>query len=766
MRILKRPQTIRFWLRWLVLIGVLPAWVATGLIIARSYQHERATLESGTTDTARALVAVVEQDLATATAALQVLATSPDLDTDNLAAFYEQARKALATQAGNGIVLADATGQQIMSTIKPYGAPLPRSGVPGLVRAVFASAKPAISDFYVGATSRRPQVAAGVPVMRQGKVRYVLMMGMLPERLGAILRNQHLPPDWIVSILDRKGTIIARTHSADQFVGQKGSPVLLRHLTEASEGVFATDTREGIPVLASFSRSPASGWTVAIGIPRAGLAEDLRRSLWVSAGWAGIAFLFALLLARHVSLRIARSLQALKEPALALAADAPILVPPAEIREVDEVGHALTTARRLLEEKTIARDQAERAERQMAVAKEVAEHANQAKSQFLTLMSHELRTPLNGILGFAQLIDGRFYGPLTEKQKEYVDAILASGNHLLELINDILDLSKIDAGRMTVSLEEVELIPVINATIASLTSLAEQAGVEIKGIFRAERPYVLADRVRLSQCLLNLGSNAIKYNRPGGSVTLSYSVRGKKVRLCVADTGIGIPQDRQSELFQPFNRLGAEHKGIEGTGVGLALTRRLVELMGGRVGFASTPGEGSRFWIDIPIYVPPAEEGDVAASAATPPQIRSCSILYVDDNPMVLLLMRDLLATQQGVRLLEATTGARGLAMAKAHHPDLILLDMNLPDMSGIEVQQQLKHLPEFAATPIIALSGNAMPHDIKRAKDSGFFDYITKPFDVKKFFKILESALSGGPNHQATDPRPAPATRNAGSTK
>ena len=482
-------------------------------------------------------------------------------------------------------------------------------------------------------------------------------------------------------------------------------------MAEVSEGVFDADTREGIPVLASFSRSHISGWTVTIGIPKIGLTATLRKTLWLSIAWAGAAFLFALLLARYISLRIAWSIRSLSKPALALASDAPIPVPPVEIREVRELGQALTTARRLLEERTIARDEAEQAAREMAVAKEAAERGNQAKSQFLTLMSHELRTPLNSILGFAQLIDRRDYGPLTAKEKEYVDAILSSGNHLLELINDILDLSKIDSGRMTISLERVELISLINSAIANLKPMAERAGVEINGISDTNGPAIHADRHRLAQCLLNLGSNAIKYNRPQGSVTLSYSVRGEKVRLCVADTGIGIPQDRQAELFEIFNRLGAEQSGIEGTGVGLALTRRLVELMGGSIGFVSKPGEESRFWIDIPIYVPgPHEHQPIAEPGGSNAlQISGCSILYVEDNPMVLLLMRDLLATIEGIRFYEATTGAQGLAMAKAHHPDLILLDISLPDMTGVTLLQQLKDLPEFTATPILALSGNAL---------------------------------------------------------
>jgi signal transduction histidine kinase/CheY-like chemotaxis protein len=759
MQTLRRPRTILFWLRWLVIIAALPAWAVTVLTIAGSYERERAALENGTTETARALMQAVERDLATATAVLQGLAVSPDLASGNIAAFHEQARKALLTQAGNGIVLADATGQQIMSTIKPYGEPLPRTGVFDLLRVIFESGRPAISDFYIGATSGRPQVAAAIPVLRDGKVIYTLTMGILPERLGDLLRNQHLPPDWIVSILDAKGTIVARTHAPERFVGQKGSPALLRHLAEASEGVFPADSREGIPVLVSFSRSgvAGAGWAVAIGIPTASLTANLHKRLWLSIAGAGIAFLFALLLARQIGLRIARSIRALSDPALALASDVPIVVPPIEIKEVDEVGRALTKTRHLLEERTIARNQAERAERNMAVAKETAEERNLAKSQFLTMMSHELRTPLNGILGFAQLIDGSFYGSTTAKQKEFIDAILTSGNHLLGLINDILDLSKVEIGRMTVSMEQVDLVPLIKSVIANLALLAEKHGVNLEGgDFGLGLPSVLADRVRLAQSLFNIGSNAIKYNRPNGSVTFSYAVHDEMLRISVDDTGIGIPKDRQSELFQPFSRLGAERKAIEGTGVGLALTRRLVELMHGKVGCASTLGEGSRFWIDIPIFVASGYEHHPAVPIdPEAPQNSGFSVLYVEDNPSNLVLMRNLLGTMQSVCLIEATTGTLGLAMATEQHPDLILLDIDLPDIDGITLLKQLKDLPEFATTPILAISANAMPPDVQRGKEAGFFEYITKPIDVNRFFKILDAALLSTRQYQTIAPAP-----------
>jgi signal transduction histidine kinase/CheY-like chemotaxis protein len=752
MKLLTHPRSLRSWLGWLVIIGVLPAWAATFFVIVTSYQRERATLEESTIETSRALVGAIERDLGGAEAALNALALSPDLATGDIAAFYRHAREVVKSQIGNGIVLADTNGQQLLSTLRPYGAPLPRSGVRDLLRTIAVSGKPAVSNFYIGATSHEPQVAVGVPVLRAGRVAYVLTMGIRPSRLGELLGQQKLPQDWIVSVFDQGGTIVARSRRGNEFVGKKGTPALLLQIAQTPEGIVETSTLEGIPVVASFSRSKLSGWSVAIGIPVAALTSELRRELWLSVAAAIALFLFGLFLARLISLRIARSIQALNEPAMALATGARVIMPAAEIEEVNKVGNALKQAGALLKERQIAREEAEEAERRMVIAKETAEQSNQAKSQFLTMMSHELRTPLNAVLGFSQLIDAEFYGPLNAKQKEFVDAILSSGNQLLELINDVLELSKIETGRMTVSLERVELVPLIKSVVASLGPSAEKAGIEIEaGNFGADMPAVHADRVRLAQCLLNFGTNAIKYNRPNGAVTVTCKHEGDFVRICVRDTGIGIPPERQSELFQPFNRLGAEQKAIEGTGIGLSLTRRLIELMGGKIGFMSTFGAGSKFWIDIPVYKATAQEHHASAVELAPARrlISGVSILYVEDNPANLILMRNLLAAMPGVSLFEATTGAAGLAAAKLHRPDLIILDINLPDINGVALLKLLKSVPELMATPVLALSANAMPRDVKIAKQAGFFDYVTKPLDVKGFIASVDAALASAVQHQ-----------------
>jgi CheY-like chemotaxis protein len=354
---------------------------------------------------------------------------------------------------------------------------------------------------------------------------------------------------------------------------------------------------------------------------------------------------------------------------------------------------------------------------------------------------------MNGILGFAQLLEAPVFGTLTTKQAEFVEAILRSGRHLLDLINDILELSKIEAGKITVSIERVELPPVMKSVASALANMAEANGVALgEDRLDEELPALLTDRVRLIQCLINLGSNAIKYNRPGGRVDFSYErLDEARLRIRVTDTGMGIPEERQHELFQPFNRLGAAQLAIEGTGVGLALTRRLVEAMDGRVGFTSVQNVGSCFWIDLPVYARSKDRPGLedVGQASWTPGFGDFTLLYAEDNPSNMDLMRSIMETLGAVRLVEAISGAQAIALAKERRPDVVILDLNLPDISGYDVLQILRSRPEFAATQFIALSASVMPSDLRRGLQAGFSRYLMKPIDISLLMISIEEALA-----------------------
>jgi len=383
---------------------------------------------------------------------------------------------------------------------------------------------------------------------------------------------------------------------------------------------------------------------------------------------------------------------------------------------------------------------------ELANAIDVARNANQAKSAFLSSMSHELRTPLNAILGFAQILTSESLPTSEPQKKEFANHILKSGRHLLTLINEILDLAKVESGTITLSMEPVDLGDILGECRTMMEPLAAARGIRM--LFpRQVGAVLMADRTRLKQVLLNLLSNAIKYNRDAGAVVLDCAQAGlARMRISVQDTGMGLRPDQVEGLFQPFNRLGQEAGAQEGTGIGLVVTRRLVELMNGTIEVTSSPGVGSVFTIELETTAPLASpvEGEVPLDAALAPPGQGAPhlLLYVEDNPANLKLVEEIVRFRPDLRLMAAGDGSLGLTLARAHLPDIILMDLNLPGMSGLEVLAQLQREPALRAIPVIALTANAMPRDIERGMAAGFFRYLTKPIDIDKFTEAIDVTL------------------------
>ena len=379
----------------------------------------------------------------------------------------------------------------------------------------------------------------------------------------------------------------------------------------------------------------------------------------------------------------------------------------------------------------------------------VAEKANLAKSEFLSSMSHELRTPLSAILGFAQLIESGSPSP-TVSQKRSVDQILQAGWYLLELINEVLDLALIESGRLSLSVEPLSPGDVMKESQAMIEPQAEKRGIRVT-FPQFDMPcFVKADRTRLKQVLINLLSNAIKYNRPSGTVVVDFLKSSAGcIRICVKDSGEGLTADKLAQLFQPFNRLGQEANGEEGTGIGLVTTKRLIELMGGVIGAESTVGVGSVFWIELEAasgWQPAVSTARSTSTAVihsedqTGAKLRT--LLYVEDNPANLMLVEDLIARRSDIRLLTARDGNRGVEIARASLPDVILMDINLPGISGVKALRVLAEDPTTAHIPVVALSANAIPRDIEKGLEAGFFRYLTKPIRVGEFMATLDVAL------------------------
>ncbi|PHS76716.1 MAG: hybrid sensor histidine kinase/response regulator [Rhodospirillaceae bacterium] len=386
-------------------------------------------------------------------------------------------------------------------------------------------------------------------------------------------------------------------------------------------------------------------------------------------------------------------------------------------------------------------------------AEEATKAADLAKSAFLSSMSHELRTPLNAILGFAQVLKFDVQTPLNTKQMDATDHIIKGGEHLLNLINDVLNLSKIEAGNIGLQIEAINTKNLLSECISSISPLYTELNIKIDAE-NFSGAMVLADRVRLKQVLLNILSNAIKYNRINGSVHISSGRTDQgQHRISITDTGQGIPAHKHKDIFEPFSRLGAENSDIDGTGIGLTITKQLLEAMNGSIDFKSQDGEGATFCIDLPLSksqtktqaspLPTHGKQDVHIKVSPRAKAVRGRILYIEDNPTNAMLMETILDDVEGVNLQIAATAELGLKAAQDNPPDLILMDIHLPGMDGYEALQKLKADSDTQNIPVIAISADARPDEIIRGKASGFLDYVTKPFDVPQLITLISETLS-----------------------
>ncbi|MBK1686652.1 sensor histidine kinase [Rubrivivax gelatinosus] len=726
------PSTIRGRLQLLVVACIVPGWLAAVVVLLTHYQREHDALMRSAGTSATRLLQALESEIDKHATALRMLATSPHLDRGDLRAFHDQAALARPETDALTLVIFDTQENQLLNLLVPYGGPLPPRRPLDMFPPATGDGQAQVSDLFLGAVTGVRRVSLRVPVMRDGRQRYWLVMVLSVDTLADFMRRQGLPPGWIASVVDRKGITAARTVNAERYVGTPLVPQMLqRVLNEDSSSSFTT-TREGVEVLAAHARSQRWLWSVTIGAPRAELTAELRESLALFTGLAAVLLLGGLGLATVLARSIARPIQALTGPARQIGAGRRVPIPRPDMHEARELADALVSAQGLLDEREQARDLAEAAlrrseadlrlaieasrmgtwdldmrsgvlhhseqhdrcfghaepvaewtvesfrsalhpedrprvlaeaeasmrlgealntefrvvwsdgsehwlalhslmlrdeagapARMIGVVADITERkqnetlrlrgveleaqnreiaaASRRKQEFLASVSHELRTPLNGVIGFANLLRQGKVPPESARHRQYLDRIAQGGQHLLQVVNDLLDLSRIEAGKLDFRPRPLDLPVLVDEALALLREPAEAKRIGLHAELQP-LPGLCLDPLRLTQVLLNLLSNAVKFTPAGGRVVLrAQALDSERWRLEVQDTGVGIGEADQARLFGRYEQAeSAQPERARGSGLGLDVTRQLVQLQGGRIGVRSVVGEGSVFWVELP----------------------------------------------------------------------------------------------------------------------------------------------------------------------
>lgn len=840
-----------------MLACLLPGMLGATAILYRSYLNERAQLAQDTNQTTRALMQAADAEFARIQSLTQALAMSEHLAQNNLAAFHAQALEWVKlTPFDHNFLLCDSSGQQLMNTLRPYPSPLPPRKNLELVHQVFETGLPVIGRLNLGAVRKQPIMTIDVPVWKDGRVVNVLNFTTVPAAfLQEILRKQALPADWVVAFFDAHGTIAFRSHGGDRFLGQKGAPALVARMAEANEGVLETNTLEGIPVTAVFSRSVSSKWSVAIGIPTQSFAAQLqRRFLWLAGAMTtllGAGILLALALAK----RIGGSVRALQEPALALGKGEAVSAPPFALKEANDVGAALVTASEVLRRAEMLRRESEakladtahrlaahmrnsplaivefdrdfhiqrwsaeaerlfgwseaamlgrsslelhwvheddieneqqclaelrsgasasnvcrfrnyrqdgtlidcewynsalhddkgnlmsvlsqvldvsertQAKRAMQAAMVKAESANYAKSRFLAAASHDLRQPLAALSLYVELLKSK----VASKDKALVAQIQECVGSLGELLSDLLDLSKLEAGVVTPNASDFSLAEML----ASLTALhaleAAAKGLQLR--CRATRFTGHTDPVLFQRIVGNLIHNAIRYTDRGGVLVACRSRQGK-TWVEVYDTGIGIPTDQMEEIFEEFRQLGDQARN-KGSGLGLAIVAKTAVLLGLEIRVRSRPGRGSVFAVELPL----------GQSAAPKPEPRPIDVIplviaLVEDNPLVRHALTESLQ-MLGHRVVAAASLGALLSSLDSVSPDVVISDFRLTGgETGFDVITALR--TRFGADlPAVLITGDTAPALLRSMADH-HIHVLHKPIELAALQACLEVLTAG----------------------
>lgn len=728
----------------LILFAFVPVFLASASLIYKLVEGQRDELGQSVLDNARSLSAVIDGELAQWRAVAETLARVAELDPFDPAAVHAAARQISADRPGSRIVLVDSDGRQLFSTLQPFGTPLqpifgdgaPDAGPPDPNvedwLKVFASGLPVLSNVFTGASTGLPSVAYRVPVRREGRVRFALAIAFPPDRLSLLLARERGPADWFAAVTDRRGIIAARSLAPERFVGRPASAEFVARSAADRSGLYRGASLEGTPVITAFHRSDETGWVLGAAAPVGAAEEPVRRSLAVWSAVMACLVGLAIALARQTWHEVAKPLRTLAANAEAFEKGQEILLPQSNVREIRDCGRAWSLA--------IEADRARRSQERLRMAAEARqleiEQASREKDRVLAALGHELRNPLGAISNSVQVLEATM--PAQPRAKAMIGIISRQSAHLGHLVDNLLDLARATFGKMQIDRAPLDLLRLVHQTVSAYAPLARTIpALQVGG----GPVWVDGDATRLEQVIRNLVDNAIKFTPPEGRITIRVRAVERRAVLEIADTGAGIPPALADTLFDPFvqNEQTIE-RAQGGLGLGLALVRQIVELHGGTVS-ASSDGvdRGTRVTVSLPSCArppratapPPTGAGLVGA-----PRQRVLVVEDQDDFRASLVTLLELM--DQEAR--SAADGRTALAMLTDWIPDVMMVDLGLPDMDGFAFAQKVREQSRLAGVRLYAVSGYSQPADQARALQVGFDRFIAKPVSAEVLRELLRA--------------------------
>ena len=718
--------------------ALIPVVVFSSLALGMLQGEHRAAAVRSIQETARAATLTVDREIHGAQASLRALGTSAALANGDLGAFHDAASRA-AAGLGGWVILYDESGQQLVNTRLPFGAALPMRSRPEQVTEVLDKNMPAVTPLTWGAAVQRHTIAVDIPLVLANGKRYVLSQHFFPEYFNLVFRQGVVPPTWIAGIFDRKGTAIARSHRAADFVGKPAKQDTLAMILSGREGMLQHTTRDEVEVFDTVARSALAGGTVGIGAPGAAIEAQARQAIYVAAAGLLAALGFAVVAASVVARRLVRTIGAATDAAAGLGAGRAVAaLESSGVDEIDSLHRAIGSAGAVLNKERAARadSEAERArllESEQA-ARALAETQNRAKDQFLAMLGHELRNPLNAISGAISVIELHAANPAGQAHARAI--LRRQSEHLTHIVDDLLDLSRVMSGKVLLEKRPMDLAALVGACVDTLHATGRARGHQL--VFEPAPVWVDADPTRLEQVVTNLLDNALKYTPQGGRVTVQVGADGDWAVLRVRDNGVGIAPSLLPHIFDVFvqgdNSL---ERAKGGMGIGLSLVQRLVALHLGAVSARSGgPGAGTEFVVRLPATV---QRAALPAAALPAPSAQRCRVLLVDDQPDGLEMMTMLLEAN-GYQVLQAANGLDGLAAAQAQHPPVGVIDIGLPGISGYELARRLRADPATSAMLLVALTGYGLEEDRRRALEAGFDHHFAKPVNFAQLHAAIEA--------------------------